>query len=220
MLATSFALLFLAKGRAPVLINKLRHGPSDDWQNDPNDVRNLVSIVSRDWKNLLTWQVVDPSVASVSELLQSAIVFFNGHGVPELSVIAQHNLREFVEQGGFIFADACCGSADFDRGFKKLMKELFPEKEHELQPLPENHPIWLAKYRLDPKTCPLSGIQHGARTAVVYSPKDLSCYWNQAIDAASNPAVVKATQLGQNVIQYATGGRVPLDKLSSSWLMP
>ena len=42
IVATSFALLFLAKGRAPVLINKLRHGPGDDWNNDPDDVRNLV----------------------------------------------------------------------------------------------------------------------------------------------------------------------------------
>src|SRR5262249_21626107 len=63
--ATSFALLFLAKGRAPVLINKLRHAPAGDWNNDPDDVRNLVGLVSRDWKNLLTWQVVDPNLASV-----------------------------------------------------------------------------------------------------------------------------------------------------------
>ncbi len=79
VLATSFAVLFLAKGRAPVLINKLRHPPSDDWNNDPDDVRNIVNIVSRDWKNLLTWQVVDPEAASVAELLQAPIVFFNGH---------------------------------------------------------------------------------------------------------------------------------------------
>ncbi len=59
VLATSFALLFLAKGRAPVLINKLRYGPSEDWNNDPNDVRNIVSIVSRDWQQLLTWQLVE-----------------------------------------------------------------------------------------------------------------------------------------------------------------
>ena len=41
--ATSFALLFLAKGRAPVLVNKLRHGPRNDWNHDPDDVRNLVA---------------------------------------------------------------------------------------------------------------------------------------------------------------------------------
>ena len=69
--ATSFALLFLAKGRAPVLVNKLRHGPRGDWNNDPDDVRNLVAVVSRDWKTLLTWQVVDPAVASVADLLQA-----------------------------------------------------------------------------------------------------------------------------------------------------
>ena len=61
VLATSFALLFLAKGRAPVLINKLVHAPSGDWNNDPDDIRNMVNVVSREWKSLLTWQVVDPA---------------------------------------------------------------------------------------------------------------------------------------------------------------
>jgi len=93
---------FPGKGRAPVLINKLRHGPAGDWQNDPDDVRNLVNFVSRDWKGLLTWQVVDPGIASVSELLQAPIIFFNGHHVPEFNAIAKQSLREFIEQGGFI----------------------------------------------------------------------------------------------------------------------
>ena len=117
--ATSFALLFLAKGRAPVLINKLRHGPRGDWNNDPDDVRNIVAVVSRDWKSLLTWQVVDPAAATVADLLQAPIVFFNGHQAPEFDASAKQNLREFVEQGGFIFADACCGSPEFDDGFKR-----------------------------------------------------------------------------------------------------
>ena len=46
-------LLFLARGRAPVLINKLRHAPLDDWDLDPEDVRNLVDVVGRDWKSQL-----------------------------------------------------------------------------------------------------------------------------------------------------------------------
>ena len=92
LVATSFALLFLAKGRAPVLINKLRHPPEQDWNNDPDDVRNIVSIVSEDWKNLLAWQVVDPRIATIQEMLQAPIVFFNGHEAPEFSVQAKENL--------------------------------------------------------------------------------------------------------------------------------
>ena len=127
--ATSFALLFLAKGRAPVLVNKLRHGPRGDWNNDPDDVRNLVAVVSRDWRNLLTWQVIDPAVASVADLLQAPIVFLTGHRIPELNALAKQNLRDYVEQGGFLLADACCSSPEFDSGFKQLVKELFPEEE-------------------------------------------------------------------------------------------
>src|SRR5262249_18721265 len=135
LVTPSFALLFLAKGRAPVLVNKLRHSPGPDWINDPDDVRNLVADVSRDWKHLLTWQAVDPERATVEDLLQAPIAFFNGHQAPEFGPTGQRRLREFVEQGGFIFAEACCGEPGFDRGFRELMKEVFPETEYELHPL-------------------------------------------------------------------------------------
>ncbi len=214
VLATSFALLFLAKGRAPVVINKLRHGPSSDWQNDPDDVRNLVSIVSRDWKTLLTWQVVDPAIASVSDLLQAPIIFFNGHHVPEFNAIAKQNLREFIEQGGFIFADACCSNAEFDAGFKDLMKEIFPEEQFKLRSLSEDHPVWRAKHLLAPSAYDLWGIEHGCRTVVIYSRLDLSCFWNQAETSPVNPAVIKAIKIGQNVVDYATGREMPADKLT------
>jgi len=180
VLATSFALLFLAKGRAPVLIAKLRHEPLDDWDNDPDDIRNLVNIVSHDWKHLLTWQVVDPNIATVPELLQAPIIFFNGHRAPEFSARARQNLREHVERGGFLFAEACCGNPKFDEGFKRLMKEVFPEEQSKLRPLSEEHPVWRAKHVLSPDVHPLWGIENGRRTVVIYSPTDLSCYWNQS----------------------------------------
>jgi serine/threonine protein kinase len=214
VLATSFALLFLAKGRAPVLINKLRHAPIDDWQNDPDDVRNLVSIVSRDWKDLLTWQVVDPGIASVADLLQAPIIFFNGHRVPTFNAIAKQNLRKYVEQGGYLFADACCSKIEFDHGFKDLMKELFPDEQLKLGPLAKDHPVWRAKHLISPDILPLWGIQRGARTVVIYSPRDLSCYWNEAEQSPGNPAVIKAIKIGQNVIEYFTDRKLPPDKLS------
>jgi hypothetical protein len=213
IVATSFALLFLAKGRAPVLINKLRHSQAQDWNNDPDDVRNMVSIVAEDWKNLLAWQVVDPRTATIQEMLQAPIVFFNGHEAPEFSPQAKKNLQAFVEQGGFIFADACCGSRGFDRGFRQLMKELFPDPSIELKALPADHPVWRSKHLLSPEVHPLLGIDYGCRTVVIYSPVDLSCYWNQLERSPANVAVIKSIKVGQNVIDYATGRELPADKL-------
>ncbi|MBX6313931.1 MAG: DUF4159 domain-containing protein [Isosphaeraceae bacterium] len=212
LVSTSFALLFLAKGRAPVLINKLRHGPGTDWNNDRDDVRNLVGFVSRDWGHLLTWQTVDPGSASVEDLHQAPILFFNGHEPPVFSAEAKKNLRAYIEQGGFLFAEACCGRPEFDRGFRDLVKELFPEPEYELKPLSDDHPVWRSRYLLKPDVHPLWGIEHGCRTVVIYSPGDLSCYWNQMEIQPAHVMVEMARRVGQNVIDYATGREVP-DKL-------
>jgi hypothetical protein len=212
--ATSFGVLFLAKGRSPVLVNKLRHDPGRDWNNDLDDVRNLVEMVSRDWKHLLTWQVVDPNFATIEDLLQAPIAFINGHEAPVLSAEGKRKLRDYVEQGGLILADACCGREEFDRGFRQLVKEIFPEPEYELRALAEEHPVWRAKYRLDPESYTLLGIDHGCRTVLIYSPDDLSCYWNQAESEPNNPLVSKALKLGQNIVDYATGRELPADKLA------
>ena len=48
---------------------------------------------------------------------------------------------------------------------------------------------------------------------MIYSPGDLSCYWNQAENSPANPAVIKAQRVGQNVVDYATGRELPAHKL-------
>ena len=214
VLATSFAVLFLAKGRAPVLINKLRHSPASDSNIDPDDIANLVGTISNDWKTLLTWQTVDSWNATAADLLRAPIVFINGHKAPQFSAAERANLRAYVEGGGVILAESCCGSAEFDQEFRSLMKQMFPKPEEELRPLPDDHPIWRARHRLTADVHPLLGIRRGERTVVIYTPKDLSCFWNQAERNRDNPAVVKAVKVGQNVIDYVTGRKLPPDKLS------
>ncbi len=77
-----------------------------------------------------------------------------------------------------------------------------------------DHPVWRAKHALDPESHPLWGIEHGCRTVVIYSPTDLSCYWNQSEHSPTNPAVINAVKVGQNIIDYATGREMPADKLT------
>ena len=102
-----------------MLINKLRHRPATTGTTTPTTSATSSASSRATGRDLLTWQVVDPNTATVQDLLQAPIAFFNGHDAPEFSAVAKQNLREFVEQGGFIFADACCGSQEFDQGFKR-----------------------------------------------------------------------------------------------------
>jgi hypothetical protein len=213
IVATSFALLFLAKGRAPVLVNKLRHAPRGDWNNDTDDVANLVSVVARDRKTLLTWQVADADDADEPVTSLGPIVFMNGHQNPvPFGSVEVGRLREFAGNSGLILADACCSRSAFDLGFRQFMKQVFPS--HQLRLLPEDHPVWHAKFALEPGCYPLWGIDLGGRTAVIYSPKDLSCYWNLAHRSPEDKAVVLALKVGQNIVEYATRGKNPPGKLT------
>ena len=83
------------------------------------------------------------------------------------------------------------------------MKEVFPAPDTTLQPLAANHPVWRAKHQLLPAEHVLLGLELGGRTVLIYSPLDLSCFWNRAERSMANPAVIKAVKVGQNVVSYA-----------------
>lgn len=224
-LATSFALLFLSKGRWPVLISKLKHGPADDWNRHRSDVANLTRQVESRWKRDLVWQVIDLPSATVEDLVQSPVLYFSGtHSpLPETPAAQQElasKLRGYLDRGGFLLAEAICGGQEFDQGFRKLIEQVFPEPEYRLRLLPAEHPIWRAEETVALEHVrPLLGIEFGCRTSVVYSPPDaraeprhaLSCLWELSRPGRQerfSPAVdrqIKAgVALGANILAYAT----------------
>lgn len=223
-LATSFAMLFLAKGRRPVLLSKMTFGPNDDWNHHRSDVSNLTRFVESRWKRDLTWQIVDLEAASVDDLLQSPVLYFTGRNnlLPDAEVDREElarKLRDYVDRGGFLFAEADCNGPGFDQGFRALMKRVFPEKEYSLQLLPPEHPIWRAEEKVDPKHLrPLWGIEFGCRTSVVYIPPDpeslrpsLSCLWELSrsgreldYSEAVKAQIRAGLAIGINVLAYAT----------------
>ncbi len=211
-IGTSLALLFLVKGRRPVLIAKIKHAPDNDWNHHRSDLGNLTAYVERHWGRDLTWQIYDCSTASVEDLLQAPVLFINGREAPKFNAEEKQKLRDYVDRGGFIFAEACCGGGTFDSGFRELMSEIFPGSEFKLRPLPKEHPIWHAEEPVDPDHWrDLWGIDVGCRTSVVYSPQDLSCQWElskpgrelQAPQAILDD-IAAANTIGINVLAYAT----------------
>jgi hypothetical protein len=222
LIGTSFALLFLSKGRWPVLVAKLQHSPGDDWNSHRNDVANLTHYVERRWKRDLTWQVVDLRLASVEDLGQAPVVYLCGSQDPVPEGPAKRNelaqkLRDYVDRGGFIFAEAYGDGKGFNAGFRKLMKLAFPEPEYNLHLLEPEHPIWQAEEKVDPSQLrPMWGIEFGCRTSVVYIPAaepraSLSCLWEVSRpgreEKYSQPVQAQidaALSLGINVLAYAT----------------
>ncbi|HEY2249893.1 MAG TPA: DUF4159 domain-containing protein, partial [Planctomycetaceae bacterium] len=233
---TSFVLMFLSKGLAPVLINKLQYGPRDpnrkavagiDWNRHPDDIRNLTQLISNrpKWPKLLTWQTVDIAQANVADLMQAPILFITGSDAPQFTQQDVALLKEFILQGGFILVDNNCQSAAFDEGFRDLVRQMYPPSEAQLKKLGADHPVFRSEFNLiDTKTgeptVELWGVDVGCRTSIMYSPHDLSCLWDKwtSFDVPGRPKellamITKATQVGVNVVAYVTGREI-LDKMT------
>lgn len=232
IVGTSLALLFLSKGLAPVMMSKLKHGPRDparpdnlvsqDWNKHPRDVRNLMEHISGlpRWPALLTSQEVDLQQAlmttGVDALLQAPMLFVTGAEALAFTAAEKNLLKEYLLQGGFLFASPTCQSAAFEDSLRALLQELLPPGEGELKPLPPDHPVYRSEHLLSPDGVTLLGVDVGCRTAVIYCPEDLGCLWSywQRFDPPNrNPQlkvkVIRAMQIGVNVAAYATGREPP-----------
>jgi hypothetical protein len=266
VITTSFALLFLSKGRTPVLVSKFAWGnarksrdsaavlteldaggrPSAlvSWDRKHNDCRNLVEFASREIfdGHPLTWQVYDPRLLDLSDparidaeigtLLQSPVVYLNGHGaIPFITrktdqalSVPEDILKRYVEEGGFLLAEACCGDKEFADSFEQLLGRLFPGST--LKPVPPEHPIWQTYPGVSPADFPdLKYLDRGCRTVAVFSPSPLAGYWEERrfmpADARSpKTRGEKAFCLARNVIAYATGLELPKPKLTRTILAP
>ncbi len=223
VVATSFSLLFLSKGRTPVLMTKLAYNRGDDWNNKRSDCKNLVNFASKElFKGQpMAWQIFDVRSRAaeqddqikdlVADLLQSPVTFFSGH-LRAPAGKEREIIKEYLSNGGFVFAEACCGRAEFDADFREMCKEMFPDNP--LVPLPDSHPVWIAsgKFPVPPGDFPLWGIQQGCKTILMYSPKAISGYWEGDLHKTGRGKV--AFQLGANVLAYATGLEAPKPRLT------
>ena len=234
---TSFALIFLSKGLAPVLINKLQYGAPDrknqeagapiEWNRHPDDVRNLTQLISNrpKWPKLLTWQTVDVNQAEIADLMQAPILFISGTQSPNFSARDRELFKEYILQGGTIVADNNCRSAAFDEAFRDLIRQMYPPSETQLKKLPGDHPVYRSEFEMvDRETgvpaVELWGVDVGCRTSIFYSPHDLSCLWDKwtNFQVPSRPQslvsmITKATNIGVNIVAYATGREI-LNKMA------
>lgn len=167
---TCFGILFLARGRAPLLMNKLEHGDDAEARAsapqaaDPAPSKpDALSVVKKraakpaDWNqrprdvaNLADWisTVAERDLnwqvlgpsATLRDFHDAPILYLSGTQPLKLGDETKRKIREYVEGGGVVLGNADCGGRAFTTAFLKLGAELFPT--YDFRELPADHVIY------------------------------------------------------------------------------
>jgi hypothetical protein len=124
-------------------IARLKYSGGGDWYNDPDAIPNLAREL-----NARTNIRVATDEAQVSllddKLFNYPFLFITGHGNIAFSDAEVSRLRQYLESGGFLYADDDYG---MDESFRREMARVLPGSE--LVELPFDHPIYHAVYDFD-----------------------------------------------------------------------
>ena len=205
---TAYALLFLARGRHPILMNKLRF--DGFWANRPRDVANLARFAGKELERPLNFQVVSVQ-RDWTDWTDSPILYLASHVAPKLTEDQIDNIRKFIEAGGLLYTQADGGQSAFDQYAVELAKKLFPQ--YPMMAVPKEHLVYSMLYKIDPAP-PLKMVSNGVRALMIHSPQDLSMAWQLRMEK-SRPA---AFQLGVNLFLYAAGKTDLRNRVSSNTL--
>ncbi len=201
---TGFGLIFLSRGRAPVVMNKLDYSyvPPDaeeavpaggdarrrggghnqraplNWNQRPRDANNIVNWIGQQIERDLNWQIVNLH-APTEELHDAPILYIAGDQALSFKPEEIDKLRQYVEEGGMIIGNADCGSRNFASSFIELGKQLFPS--YEFRDLPDDHSIHTMQQftqQSKRKMVNVKGLSNGTREMLLLFPQaDPSRAW-------------------------------------------
>jgi hypothetical protein len=193
---TSYALLFLARGRNPIVFNKLEYkGP---WNARARDDAYVTRWMSKKFERPINWQVVNLQV-SPDEWLDAPIVLITGSQDPKFTKEDVDKLRAFVQAGGMIFSTSDGASASFTTAMKKYAEEVVGSK-YEMRQLPRNHELFSKELGVDlPNPPPLLGVSNGVRELWIHSTGDVGADWQMRRYST------KSFELGSALYMYASG---------------
>ena len=210
----------------PTLMGKVVHGKMEwatddrgnryqyrDWTTDPADVQNLLN-----WTNAklgIRYRPVDVNLSDFSySPTEIPILYFTGHEGFTLTAKERAGIRQFVHDGGFILADACCGMKAFADAFEREIDIILPERRRFR--IPEDHPLMDAFYKVGNveyqvagkgtfrDRVDIEGMNIGCRTAVFFTRHDMSCGWDHHTHPHGDRVMPSfALELGANMVTYA-----------------
>lgn len=188
---------------------RIKYRGGGDWYNDPSSLKNLAEFTRQQVAIAVNPEYNDIDIGS-RELFKYPFVFLTGHGTISLNTTEASNLREYLDNGGFLFVDDDYG---LDETFREMMKKVYPNEE--LVELPFDHPIYhqvfnfpegLPKIHEHDDNPPQGfGLFRDGRLVVFYAYEcNLGDGWANP-EVHNNPVSVRqqALQMGANILIYA-----------------
>jgi hypothetical protein len=187
-----------------------------DWKPRPFAMPMLLQTFSR--KTSVPVQSVIREVRLTDPgLFDLPFLYLSGHEGFRLTKVELNALSKYLESGGFLFAEACCGRSDFDQAFRVELQRVLPDSP--LAPVSPDDSLFTEPNRVKRMTVTpllsgrlgrsvieprLEGVKLHGHYAVVYSPYGMAGCW----EMSQNPYALgyndsEAIRLGQNILMYA-----------------
>jgi len=152
------------------------------------------------------------------KIFNAPLLYLTGHEYFTVGKSEAIQLKKYLENGGFLFAEACCGRKGFDLAFRQLMAQLLPQAP--LKAIPPNNTVFktpnniqtlgvtpLLQQELGKASVPphLEGIELTAgQYCVIYSPFGMAGGWELSQSPyAKGYDDVGSQKLGQNILMYS-----------------
>ena len=212
--SAAFDLMFLARGRVPVWINKLQI-PGTAWNNRPNDVYFLNRFISGYREHEVNWQVVGIE-SNPKEWISAPLMWISSDGAIEWTDEQVAKIKEYIDLGGTLLVNPEQKSSSFRASIQDLAMKLYPELKFE--PMPRDHPM-ANLLEGDPRGSRAPDVEilsNGARVLMIMPKADWGMTFQK--DTKPDPDKTKAWRNIINIYGVVTDRGELTPRLSSPWV--
>ncbi len=196
-------------------IGQVRYG--GQWKTREAGLSMLLNVFHEQTKTPVRFALNEVTLDS-PKVFELPFLYMTGHQNFTLTDAERAGLRQYLQRGGLIVAEACCGRESFDIAFRREVRSAIANVE--FVPLPATHPLLQFPNKIDSvqprpalaqklgqngKMTPrLYGVTIDGHLAVIYTPDGLSCGWELGeCPYCRGLAAPDAISLGVNVLSYA-----------------
>lgn len=204
----SFSLLFLVRGRVPLLAGKLQV-PFYDWNNRPRDLARLTRWVSDQSEQEVNWQIVNVNTPP-HEWLDAPFLYLSGHEPLNLTPSQKDRIKQYIELGGTIVTTSDIASEPFDKSVRELLAEMFPA--HPMRRIGEQDELMNILNPIPAADFEAWSVHNGARYLAIHVPREVSYTLH-----ASRFHEIHTWRFFHNLYQFMTENGRPRPRLATHY---